>query len=383
MPTLGRRALRISWLLLSCHVKKMLRLAGAAAILCALALLAARGSGSNSVPAQATQPMRSKPSDAQLRGQLSSLQYEVTQKNGTEPPFDNAFWNATNPGIYVDIVSGEPLFSSLDKFKSDCGWPSFTQPVEGAALIRNTDNSHGMSRVEVRSPGADSHLGHVFNDGPGPTKLRYCINSASLRFVPVEKMAAEGYGAQLEAFVLAGLAKPSGKEAPLSPAAGGTNQETATFAGGCFWGMQEILRAIPGVVSTRVGYTGGTVPNPTYDLVCSGLTGHAESVEITFDPGKLTYEKLLDFFFRMHDPTTLNRQHNDAGTQYRSAIFYHSEEQRETAERVRAAVDKSGKWPNPVATQIVQASRFYEAEQYHQDYLQKHPDGYTCHFLRD
>ena len=160
-------------------------------------------------------------------------------------------------------------------------------------------------------------------------------------------------------------------------------RETITLAGGCFWGVEEILRKIPGVIQTRVGYTGGEMPAPTYQLVCTGRTGHAEAVEILFDPTKITYEKLLDYFFRMHDPTTFNRQHNDVGTQYRSAIFYHSEEQKQTAEKVKERVEKSGKWRHPIVTLIVPAKPFYAAEDYHQKYLLKNPAGYNCHYLRD
>lgn len=160
-------------------------------------------------------------------------------------------------------------------------------------------------------------------------------------------------------------------------------REVATLAGGCFWGMEEILRQIPGVTATRVGYTGGTTSDPTYPQVHAGDTGHAEAVEVTFDPTRITYEELLGYFFRMHDPTTRNRQGNDIGTSYRSAIFYHSEAQRRVAEDVKARVDTSGKWPAPVVTEIVPAGEFWPAEEYHQKYLQKNPRGYTCHYLRD
>lgn len=168
-----------------------------------------------------------------------------------------------------------------------------------------------------------------------------------------------------------------------SPSASAPHRETATLAGGCFWGMQHIIRAIPGVIHSRVGYTGGVTASPGYREVCTGRTGHAEAVEITFDPAILPYGGLLGCFFRMHDPTTLNRQHNDMGTQYRSAIFTHTPAQRETAIRIRDEVNRSGTWKRPVVTEIVEAGVFWPAEDYHQDYLIKNPGGYNCHVLRD
>ena len=159
--------------------------------------------------------------------------------------------------------------------------------------------------------------------------------------------------------------------------------ETAILAGGCFWGMEEILRKIPGVTKTTVGYSGGKTADPTYQEICTGTTGHAEAVEIVFDPNKLSYEEVLGYFFRMHDPTTLNRQHNDVGTQYRSAIFYTSEEQKKTAESVKAKLEAAKKFKRPITTEITRASKFYPAEDYHQDYLVKNPGGYNCHVLRD
>ena len=149
-----------------------------------------------------------KPDAAQLKKQLSAEQFAVTQESATEPAFHNAYWDNAKPGIYVDVVSGQPLFSSLDKFDSGCGWPSFSKPLEDSSITEHSDHSGFMERTEVRSKLADSHLGHLFDDGPGPTHLRYCINSASLRFIPVEKMAAEGYGAELAPFIKAGLYKP-------------------------------------------------------------------------------------------------------------------------------------------------------------------------------
>jgi peptide methionine sulfoxide reductase msrA/msrB len=346
----------------------------AAALLAVSLLVVMRQGGAQPANISTYEPERmkdfKKPEPAQLKEKLSSEQFAVTQQCGTEPPFHNAYWDNHKPGLYVDVVSGQPLFSSLDKFDSGTGWPSFTQPLYSADVVEKKDSTLGMERTEVRSSMADSHLGHVFNDGPGAGGLRYCINSAALRFVPVADMDQAGYSQYLDPFVKAGLIK-----APT--------HETAILAGGCFWGMEEIIRKIPGVVKTTVGYTGGATPDPTYEDVCTGATGHAESIQVVFDPARLSYESLLDYFFRMHDPTTLNRQHNDAGTQYRSAIFYTSDAQKQTAERVKTRWDKSGKFNRPITTEITAATTFYPAEEYHQKYLLKNPGGYNCHVLRD
>jgi methionine-S-sulfoxide reductase len=166
--------------------------------------------------------------------------------------------------------------------------------------------------------------------------------------------------------------------------ASGKLTEVAVLAGGCFWGVEEILRDVAGVIDTDVGYTGGWLENPTYDDTHDSKSGHAEAIRVTFDPSVLSYENLLEqWFFKLHDPTTLNRQGNDVGTQYRSAIFPQTPEQRITAERVRARVEASGNWKRPVTTSIEPASTWYSAEGYHQDYLRKHPGGYSCHFMRD
>jgi peptide methionine sulfoxide reductase msrA/msrB len=182
---------------------------------------------------------------------------------------------------------------------------------------------------------------------------------------------------------------PSGTEtraaaSTAAPKADGGALETAILAGGCFWGMEDILRKIPGVVDTDVGYTGGSTDTPTYEDVHTGKTGHAEAVKIVFDPSQVSFAELLEkWFFRMHDPTTKNRQGNDVGSQYRSAIFFTTPEQKKVAEEVKARIDARGGWKAPIVTEIVAAGTFTLAEDYHQDYLKKDPDGYTCHFMRD
>ena len=315
-----------------------------------------------------------KPPIEELKSKLSAEEFNVTQSCGTEPPFKNKYWDNHREGIYVDIVTGEPLFSSTDKFDSGTGWPSFTKPIEATELKEVTDSTFGMSRTEVKSKSGDSHLGHVFPDGPGVNGLRYCINSASLNFIPKEELAARGYGRFLPLFKGA----TDKDDAYLA-----NGDELVTLAGGCFWGMEELLRSQPGVVNIKVGYTGGTTAAPIYEKVHTGATGHAESVQIEFDPKKTSYESILRFFFKIHDPTTLNQQGNDRGTQYRSAIFYHDARQKELAEKIITEVEASKKWPKPIVTQVVEASPFYLAEEYHQDYLQKNPGGYTCHYIRE
>jgi peptide methionine sulfoxide reductase msrA/msrB len=293
---------------------------------------------------------------------LTAEQFRVTQRSGTEAPGTGALLDNHEPGIYVDIVSGEPLFASSDKFESGCGWPSFTKPIVPAHVKELRDSSHGMIRTEVRSSGADSHLGHVFNDGPRDRGgLRYLHQLAALALRPSRRDGEAG---------LRRIPRPGGGRAM-------SQQERAVLAGGCFWGMQDLIRKMDGVISTRVGYSGGDVPNATY----RNHGSHAEAIEVIFDPARLSYRQLLEFFFQVHDPSTKNRQGNDVGTSYRSAIYYADDEQKRVAEDTIADVNASGLWPGKAVTEVAPVGPFWEAEPEHQDYLERIPHGYTCHFV--
>ncbi len=310
-------------------------------------------------------------SDAELRKLLTPEQYDVMRQNGTEAPFQNEYWDNHRQGLYVDRITGDILFSSADKFDSGTGWPSFTQPIDQSNVTEKRDVGHGMVRVEVRSKKSNSHLGHVFEDGPEPTGFRYCINSASLRFISLEHMEREGYGEYLSLFHQGTKkAQASSKE----------KTQIATFAAGCFWGVEDAFRSIPGVFKTEVGYTGGHTKNPTYEQVCSDATGHAEAVQIEFDSAKISYTKLLEAFWSLHDPTTVNRQGPDIGSNYRSAVFYHSPEQEKEAKALKTKLAKLGTFKRPIVTEIVPAQKFYAAEDYHQQYFEKRGIKSNCHF---
>lgn len=286
---------------------------------------------------------------------LTPEQYRVLRKSGTERAFTGKYDNFYEEGIYTCAACGTPLFGSDTKYDHGTGWPSFAATLEENNVEYRADYSLLMKRTEVRCGVCGSHLGHVFDDGPTPTHQHFCINSVALDFTP----------------------KDAESTSKVSSASQEHNQEkktvseTATFAAGCFWGVEHKFSQLKGILSITVGYSGGEVKNPTYKQVCSDETGHAEAVHVIYDPAEITYEELVTFFFKIHDPTQLNRQGFDVGSQYRSAIFYHDETQKKTALDVIEDLNTSGRYNNPITTQVVPYSEFYKAEEYHQKYYEK------------
>ena len=312
---------------------------------------------------------------------LTAEEEQVIVHKGTERPFSGEYYDHFENGIYTCKRCGAALFESTSKFKSECGWPSFDEQIKGA--VKWQKDADG-ARTEISCAKCGAHLGHVFlGEEFTPKNTRYCVNSISMDSIPAEKRVQKAEGA-----VGAGprarpdeAGQPQGV-APTNPQSAIPNpqsQERAIFASGCFWGTEYYMQRAPGVISTTVGFTGGHVDHPTYKQVCTGRTGHAESVEVVYDPSKTNYEKLAKLFFETHDFTQLNRQGPDIGPQYRFAIFYLNDEQKQIAEQL---VQQLRQMRYPVKTQVVPAGKFWPAEDYHQDYYNKTGKTPYCHIYR-
>lgn len=314
------------------------------AVIVAAALISGTRTGAEEAPPPGgpTTAM-STDNNAPTHNQLTPAEEAVIVHKGTERPFTGQYNDFFDQGMYTCRRCGAMLYRSEDKFKAHCGWPAFDDEIPGA--VKRVPDADGR-RVEIVCANCDAHLGHVFTGEQLTAKnTRHCVNSISLRFVP----AAE------------------------------VKLGRAYFAGGCFWGVEYLMQQEPGVLATTVGYLGGKTDNPTYEQVCSHATGHAEAVEVVYDPARASFEKLAKLFFEIHDPTQRNRQGPDIGDQYRSAIFYTSEAQRQIAEKlIGELIDRH----MDVVTEVTPATKFWPAETYHQDYYLHKGTRPYCHVRR-
>jgi peptide methionine sulfoxide reductase msrA/msrB len=297
-------------------------------------------------------------SDDEWKRRLTPEQYRIGRNKGTEQAFCGGLLNNKEEGVYACMGCDLPLFASNAKFESGTGWPSFFQPIAAENIIEHVDTSHNMVRTEILCPRCDMHLGHVFSDGPEPSGLRYCLNSEVMKFVAQNQLKS------LAESVPVADTQPAAKP----KAETGTRAE-AVFAGGCFWCVEAVFEEIEGVHEVISGYCGGDKATANYQDVCLGTTGHAEAVKIVYDPHKVTYEKLLKVHFATHDPTTLNQQGNDIGPQYRSAIFYADNVQRELARAFIEDLTNAKAFKKPIVTTVEPLKEFYPAEIHHQNYV--------------
>ena len=308
-------------------------------------------------------------SDAEWRKRLTPDQYRIARGKNTEPAFCGGLLNNKTSGMYVCVCCNLPLFDSHAKFDSKTGWPSFFQPAAKENIREEVDKSHGMTRTEILCRRCGAHLGHVFDDGPRPTGRRYCLNSESMRFVPADQLKT--------------IAEPtSNTSRPSNAAQKKPTRAEAVFAGGCFWCVEAVFQQLDGVLEVTSGYAGGTADTANYEAVSTGRTGHAEAVKIIYDPRKLSYDTLLKVHFATHDPTTLNRQGNDVGTQYRSGIYYEDPAHAEVANALIREISQDKLFGASITTEVQPLHNYWPAEDYHQDYYAKNPlQGYCAYVV--